>query len=494
MVYKLLIRNEWKQLRRSSMWEQSLGIQIFLGFIFLIVFAELLAGSIIIAKNFEEMFPDDDPVEKFNSFLLYGFGLGFLMRFFMQKVPEFSIQPYRHLPIRKSVLINYVLGKSLLSFFNFLPVVFFTPFILFQMAPWYAGSQIAGYVLGVLFTVITVNFFSIWFKRSLSGNNWAAGIIALVLVGLGLLDYFGLISLGKFSSLLFTALLDQPAWLLLPLALSMIAYLINYAALSAGLYPEENIKKKKSASKRIGEFSYLKQFGVIGELMRLEIKLLLRNKRPKSTLYFLPVFLFYGLMIYPDIQGKEMLGMLIFIGTFMTGPILIIYGQFLLSWESSYFDGILVHISDFHQYFRAKYYILVGATLAAYILTIPYVYFGTKILLINTAAMLFNVGVGPAFILMMSTNNKKRLDITQRAAFNYQGVSFTQYLMSFPVMVMPLLVYLPFWAFGNPTAGIVAIGVAGIIAFAFSNGFINMAVRRFLNRKYLIAEGFRQKY
>jgi hypothetical protein len=66
--------------------------------------------------------------------------------------------------------------------------------------------------------------------------------------------------------------------------------------------------------------------------------------------------------------------------------------------------------------------------------------------------------------------------------------------MSFPIMLMPLLIYLPFWAFGQSTAGIIAIGVLGIIAFAFSKSLINLAVRRFMERRYGIAEGFRQKY
>jgi len=66
--------------------------------------------------------------------------------------------------------------------------------------------------------------------------------------------------------------------------------------------------------------------------------------------------------------------------------------------------------------------------------------------------------------------------------------------MSFPIMLMPLLIYLPFWAFGQPIAGIIAIGVIGVVAFAFNKSLINLAVQRFLDRRYDIAEGFRQKY
>ncbi|OQX79238.1 MAG: hypothetical protein B6D64_05200 [Bacteroidetes bacterium 4484_276] len=494
MIFKWFIKNEWRQARRSSMWEQALGVKIFLGFLFFIIFAEMIGGSIVVASKFEEIFPDDDPVEKFNSFLLYGFGLGFLLRFFMQKVPVLSIQPYLHLPIKKSTLVNYVLGKSLLSFFNFIPIVLFTPFIIFQMAPWYSGLQITGYVFAIIFSVLAVNFLNILFKRNLSGNNWISGIIALVIIGLGFLDHYKLLSVSDFSSFLFSALLTQPVWILIPLFILTLAYTVNFKSLLIKLYPEENVRFKKGSKKTISDIKYLKQFGTIGELILLEIKLFLRNKRPKSSLIFLPIFLLYGFIFYTQDIYMSMTGMLIFVGAFMTGPVLMIYGQYLLSWESSYFDGILTHIDDFHQYFRAKYYIMVGASLAAYIITIPYVYYGTEILYINTATMLFNVGVGPLFVLLMATNNKKRLDLSKGAAFNYQGVSATQFLMSFPILLMPLLVYLPFWAFGQSMAGIIAIGIIGIVAFAFNKSLINLAVQRFINRKYIIANGFRQKY
>jgi hypothetical protein len=433
-------------------------------------------------------------VEKFNSFILYGFSLGFLLRLFIQKVPVLSIQPYLHLPLKKSTLVNYVLGKSLLNFFNFLPIFIFIPFIIFQMAPWYSGFQLLTYILAITFTVLSVNYLSILFKRNLSGNNWISGIIAVILVGLGLLDYYGILSVGVFSSKLFTSLLSNPVWILFPLGVFILAYVVNYKSLIGKLYPEDNVKFKKGSKKSISDIKYLKQFGTFGELMLLEIKLFIRNKRPKSSLVFTPMFLLYGFVFYTQDIYMSMTGMLIFVGAFMTAPVLMIYGQYILSWESSYFDGILTHIDDFHQYFRAKYYLMLGTTVAAYMVTIPYAYYGIEILFINTAAMLFNVGVGPVFVLLMSTNNKKRLDLSKGAAFNYQGVSATQFLMSFPIMLMPLLVYLPFWAFGQPGAGIIAIGVIGIIAFTFNKSLINLAVQRFMHRRYIIADGFRQKY
>jgi len=490
-MLKWFMRNEWREMKRSSMWEQSLAIKIGLGLLFFMLFVEFAVGSIYFSDKLGEIFPDDDPVEKFNSFILYGFALGFMMRFFMQKVPVLSIQPYLHLPLKKSSLVHFVLGKSLLSFFNFIPIVIFTPFVIFQLAPWFTSLQITTYIFSILFTVLSINFLSIYFKRSLSTNSWIAGVFGLLIILLGLLDYYKIMSLGKFSTLIFTSVLTEQWVIFLPLIVLMASYLANYQTLVSRLYPEENRKAKKGVA--VTEIKYLKHFGEIGQLMQLEIKLFFRNKRPKSTLVFIPLFLLYGFFFYPQKIYLEMSGMLIFVGLFMTGPILMMYGQYILSWESSYFDGILTSIGDFNRYFRAKYYLMAGTTVVAFLVTIPYVYYGTQILMINLACALFNIGISPYMVLFLSSNNKKRLDLSQGSAFNYQGVSGTQFILSIPIFAVPLLIYLPFWAFGNPEAGIATIGITGLAGIGFNKVLMNVVVQRFERRKYIIADGFRNK-
>ncbi len=470
MLLKWFTKNEWREKRRSSMWEQSVGIKLFLGFLFFIIFAEILIGSIFLGMEFHEIAASDEissyfgtgnHIEIFNSFLLYGFSLGFAMRFFLQKVPVLSVQPYLHLPISRSRLVNYVLGKSVFAIFNFIPVLTITPFIIFQMAPEYSGFQITGYVFAIIFTILAVNFLALMFKRNLSGNTLVTVIMMFVIGFLVAAEYFGLISIGKFSSMLYTGVLTNPLWLLGPLVVAAFAYMYNFRDLITHLYPEDNLHLKKSSKRNVSDFKYLKTLGQVGNLISLEIKLMMRNKRPKSTVIFLPIFLLYGLIFYPNPELYGQNGWLIFVGIFMTGGVTLIYGQYLLSWESSYFDGILTHIDDFFLYFKAKYNLLVVATIASMIITLPYGFFGTRIMFINLMAALFNMGVSSVFVIYMSTNNKKRLDLSKGAAFNYQGVSATQFLISFPVMLMPLL---------------------------------KAAVNRFMERRYTIGEGFRKKY
>jgi hypothetical protein len=53
-----------------------------------------------------------------------------------------------------------------------------------------------------------------------------------------------------------------------------------------------------------------------------------------------------------------------------------------------------------------------------YVVTIPYVLFGWKILLINSMTYLYNIGFLSFVLLYMSTYNKKRIDLSRGSAFD----------------------------------------------------------------------------
>ena len=86
---------------------------------FVAVFIGLGIGLLYLLK---EGFPDQDPFVVANNYLFYWIIADLLMRFFLQKLPVMSVKPLLTLPIKRSTVVNYVLGKSALSFFNFLPL------------------------------------------------------------------------------------------------------------------------------------------------------------------------------------------------------------------------------------------------------------------------------------------------------------------------------------------------------------------------------------
>jgi hypothetical protein len=206
-----------------------------------------------------------------------------------------------------------------------------------------------------------------------------------------------------------------------------------------------------------------------------------------------PLFLLYGFFFYPQEIYLNMTGMLIFVGIFMTGGMMINYCNFALAYESNYFDSLLANRFDFKQYFRMKYINSILICTVCYILTIPYVFFGTTVLLINTVTFLFNIGVITFTLLYIATYNKKRMDMAKGSTFNYQGMGASNWFAMIPAFLMPVIIYLPFSLTGAYYTGLIFIGVMGLVGLLFHKTFLNIIYKNFISRKYVMADGFREK-
>jgi len=168
------------------------------------------------------------------------------------------------------------------------------------------------------------------------------------------------------------------------------------------------------------------------------------------------------------------------------------YLNYCFGYESNYFDNILANYRDFEKYIRAKYLFAITIATVCYVLTIPYVFFGTDILLINTMTYLYNLGFLSFALFYVSTYTKKRMDLSRGAAFNYQGMGATHWLSMLPAFLLPIFIYLPFRWIGYPKAGLLFIGALGLVGLLFHKSLLNIILKQFLSRKYDMAEGFRE--
>jgi hypothetical protein len=190
---------------------------------------------------------------------------------------------------------------------------------------------------------------------------------------------------------------------------------------------------------------------------------------------------------------SESLSWLLFVGIFMTGIFLINYGQFLLSWESAYFDGILTRAYAMEEYYKSKYYLLAFSAVVMYLITLPYGFFGIQAIYINTACLIYNVGVNTLVLIFASTYNKKPIDLSRGSAFNYQGTGAAQFLIIIPLMVVPMLMVYSFDLLWEGHYGLIFLSLLGLIGFIFRNYFIKQSISNFKEKKYINAAGYRQR-
>lgn len=341
--------------------------------------------------------------------------------------------------------------------------------------------------------IFSNNFLATYLKRQLGSKPWVVAIYGLAIILLIVLDYYNVISLFQVSSGFFEFLVSNFLFLLIPLAWMVLTYSIHYYFLKARLYPEEIQVRKSRKIDSISNIRYLKSLGIIGSIIALELRLYWRNKRTKSMIYMLPIFLLYGFFFYPQEAYMEMKGMLIFVGIFMSGGMMLNYVNYAFGYESGYFDALMTKNINFRQYIRVKYIIAILISTICFILTIPYVFFGKMILFINFATYLYNIGVLSFVLLYMATFNKRRMDLTRGAVFNYQGMSSMNWLAMFPAFLVPVLIYWPFGAAGYPNAGFLFIGILGVIGLIFHKTILGWITNNFYSRKYMMAAGFRQR-
>ena len=202
-------------------------------------------------------------------------------------------------------------------------------------------------------------------------------------------------------------------------------------------------------------------------------------------------FLFYGLIFYNNPSMGAGYGSAIFCGMFMTGVFIINYGQFMFSWQSSHFDGLLSNKISVEDFFKSKFLLFTIFSSVNLILTIPYVYFGWRIILIHFIMYLWNLGINTLLVLYFANRNYKRIDLSKSASFNWEGIGASQWILSIPLLISPFIIFYPLHFLGYPEAGLTILGVMGLTFIVTRQYWLDRLVKIFNEKRYAIAEGFR---
>ena len=483
--------HELKSFWRSKNTGKSIAIKVVMGILIFIMFLYVLALGIFLDKILKASFPEQNLIISFCGIILVYYLFDLLMRLQLQELPTLKVQPYLHLPVKRNSVVGYLALTALFSFFNLWPIVIFTPFILKIVLPQNGGPATTAFIISIFALAIFNNYLALYIKRKANLNGWifliAGAVLALITSG----DYvWHLYSLHSISYFFFGNLLAKPWLALLPAVLAVAVYYVNFYYLKGNLYLEE-LSSKKESHKSSTEIPFLSRFGHIGDLVANEVKLILRNKRPRSALIMGLFFMFYGLIFYTNPKLGE--GFKIFVGMFMTGIFIINYGQFMFSWQASHFDGLLVSKIKFNDFLKAKYLLFTIVSTVAFILTTPYVYFGWRTVLIHFVMYLWNLGINTTIVLYFANRNYKRIDLSKGASFNWEGVGASQLLLSFPLILFPYLIYLPFKFMGYDNVGLAVLAITGIVFIITRNFWLKKLEADFYTKRYKIAEGFRNK-
>ncbi len=482
------LKLEWKQYFRSANWQKSVFLNVLLVFFALYFAVSFLALGVVGFYIIKEQFPEQDPLVLVNSFLLYAIVGDLIFRYIMQKLPVMNIKPLLILPINKNKIAHYILVKSSFSFFNIMGLFFYVPFAIVLIKEGYNSFGVLGWLTTMFLLIQTANFLNFLTNK----NNIAFSILLFLLIGGYLIQYFNLYNLPGFVGKGFDAIYQTPVLAIVFLIVLIVLYIFNYKQLRNEIYLDAIISEK-TKEVNASDLSFADKLGDLAPFIKNDLRLMWRNKRTKSSVWMVAVGLLYGLIFYtqPIYADKEVIFVLV--GIFSTGTFLINFGQFIPAWDSSYYNMLMSQNFKYERYLKSKFTIMTISVVALFVLGIPYVYFGWKILLVHFAAMIYNVGVNSHVILYGGTFNRKKINLDEKAAFNFQGTGAVQWLIGLPLMLLPMALFgLINWlvSFEIATATLAVLGFVGI---ALHKKLMAAITKKYITNKYVMIHAFKQE-
>ena len=479
------LKLEWKQFIRSASFGKSLGLKILMGFFalyFILSFLTIGIGGYFILKK---IFPESDPLQIVNSYLLFAILGDLIFRYLMQKLPIMNIKPMLTLQIKKSTLVHYVLGKSSFSFFNILGLFFYIPFALVLIKEGYNVAGVLGWLLTMILIIQSANFLNFIINK----NNIAFAILSLILISLIGLQKFDIVDVVGFGGHLFDVIYANPIYSLFGVVVLILLYQLNYKQLHGQIYLDAAVSVKVEEV-NTSEMTWANKLGDVAPFIKNDIRLIWRNKRTKTVFLMSFLFLFYGLIFFTQETYQEMPAMLMFAALFVTGGFTLNYGQFIPAWDSAHYKMLMSQGFKYRKFLESKWVLMVAMTTILYVLSFPYLYFGTDIFLMITAGAVFNIGFNSLFLLYSGSFNRKKIDLTKSGFGNTQGTSATQFLIIVPLMLLPMLLFWIFNKFVGHNTGFIIVATVGIISLSLKNYALNFIEKKYIKDKYAMINAF----
>lgn len=478
---------EWKSFTRSASFASNLAMKILIGFLvlyFTIIFLAMGIGAFYILKKMQL-----DPLLTVNKYLLYYFSLDLIIRVMVQAIPVMNIRPLLALPFKRPTIVHFSLGKTALSFFNIMHAFFFVPFCGVLLYEGYDPLSVILWGIALFSLVFCNNFLNILLNNK---DKLFVIFITIVLILAGC-QYYKVFDITNYTLPFFEALFHTKWLFIIPVLVLTGLYYWTYNYLKGDLYLDAGLSVKKDIAKT-ENLTWLNQFGTLGTFLKNDIKLIKRNKRSRTTVIMSLVFLFYGLMFFKNADFYNPT-MRIFGGIFVTGGFLFTFGQFVPSWDSSYYQLMMTQNIPYKMYLNSKWWLVVIATIISTILASFYLYFGWQVYFTILSAAIYNIGVNSHLVLLGGAFTKTPIDLTStKGAFgDKKAFNVSAMLLTLPKLLLPLALY---WLGGylmNPNLGLVFVALAGVLGFMFRNAVFSIIEKVYKKEKYKTIEAYKQK-
>ncbi len=432
-----------------------------------------------------------EPYHLMNGALIFVMALDFLLRFLFQKTPTQEVKPYLLMPVKRNRIIDFLLIRSGVSGFNFIWLFLFVPFAIITVTRYFGVWGDITYCVGICLLMIFNNY---WYLlcRTLMSECIAWILLPLAVYGgLGaaifipkkslVTDFFVTLGDGFIEGniLIFLAVI----------AAIVVMWYINRSIMSRLIYAELN--KVEDTKVNASEYKFFDRYGEIGEYMRLELKMLLRNKTCKHSLRMVMVIAigFSLLLSFTEVYDGTAMKSFITVYNFAIFGVMFLIN--IMGYEGNYIDGLMSRKESLYSLLRAKYIIYSFAIIIPLALMIPAMVMEKVEILTAFSWAIFTIGVIYFGLFQLAVYNNKTIPLNIKISGRQNAGTGLQNLISGATFGVPLLLYvlLKLWLGETTTSWILL--VLGIGFVVTSPLWIKNVYTRFMKRRYKNMEDFR---
>jgi hypothetical protein len=257
------------------------------------------------------------------------------------------------------------------------------------------------------------------------------------------------------------------------------------------VYKELSKTEEVKKIKKVSEYKFLDRFGEVGEYMRLEIKLLTRNKVPRTQFYMgLSIMLmFSALLAFTDVYDGTFMRYFITIYNFAVLGVMVLSQT--MSYEGNYLDGLMSRKESILNLLRAKYYVQCALLLIPLLIMVLPITEGKISLLSALACFFLTSGFTFWMLMQLAVYNKLTLNLNTKLTGKNSGGSFFQTMIIMAGFFGPVLIMQPLITLLNETTALLIILGIGL-GFTLTHPlWLRNIYKRFMKRRYENMEGFR---
>lgn len=495
-LFKLLRHHRRLADKRSMMSASNRAAKVILGVMSLVVVVYLMGGAVMLAliANDSQRFTSPEFLCLCAPFI---FAVDFLLRFTMQQTPAQMVKPYILLPLPRRMCVGQFVATSVLSWGNTVWLVMVVPYCLMSVV--FSHGLWTALLLTLYFWLLAMTN-SQWYAivRTLINDSmlwWLlpVAVYALMFVPLALLGGTALSSFMRAFTLPGSQITVGNPLPLLIAGLVLAAIIrcnasIQFIHVMSEVQGNGKTKEIRSARK----FAFLNRYGDMGQYIKLELRMMTRNKNPRKLFTFATaiVVLLTVIICSSDIYDSETMT------TFWCVYNFIVYGAMMLtrimSYEGNYIDCLMVRKENILSLLKAKYAVYCMLLAIPFVLMLPLVVVGKWSLLMLVSMALFTAGFQYFVLFQLAVYNKQTVPLNSKFT-SKTGMenNYAQLLAQAVTFALPMFVISITSAMFSENVAYTVIMCIGIVFVATSRLWMHNIYKRMMKRRYDNMASFR---